>query len=295
MEQGAVTTIGMFDGVHKGHCYIIKKTVEIAQSKGLKSVVCTFDRHPLEIISPDHAPQLLTDTTTRVRLIYALGVDRVVVLSFDSNLRKLTARQFIKDILIDQLDTRILVIGHDHSFGSDRLKGIEAYRNICNSLGIEAVDVDCWGNEKICSSAIRNYMASGDIDSANRLLGYRYALTGKVVHGRHLGHTIGFPTANIKTDRLQAIPSRGVYAADITFDNDPTFHRAMVNIGVAPTVSDNGRMVIEAHILDFNNNIYDKTVTLHFIKRLRDEKHFDSLDDLAAQLADDEYQTRLVY
>ncbi len=292
MKKGYVTTVGMFDGVHLGHRSIISKTVELADQNDLSSLVITFDRHPLSVISPEHTPASLSTPKERVSLIKKLGVDKVVVLPFDQNLRRLTAEEFIKDILIDRYNTRILVIGHDHGFGSDRLRGIDNYIKIAHKTGIRIVEAPYWGHERVCSSAVREYLANGDIVGANRLLGRPYSVTGEVVSGKRIGHTIGFPTANLQISDSSAIPARGVYAALINDENNEFIGQAMVNIGVAPTVTDNGNLTIEAHILDYNGDLYGQCLSLQFINRLRDEQRFDSLDSLVNQLQKDLESTR---
>lgn len=287
MENGYVTTVGMFDGVHLGHRSIISQTIEIAKRQGLSSLVVTFDRHPLSVISPAAAPLSLSGVEERVKLISLLGVDKVVVLPFDESLRQMTASQFIKDVLIDRLDTRILVIGHDHGFGSDRVRGIEAFSKIGRENAIDVIEASYWGRERVCSSAVREYLAGSDISSANRLLGRPYSISGTVVKGRQIGRTIGFPTANILPPPNTALPGRGVYAALISDGTEKIDRPAMVNIGLAPTVTDEGRLTIEAHILDFKDDLYGHNLNLKFIARLRDEKRFDSLEQLKKQLGKD--------
>ena len=284
----------MFDGVHLGHQSIISETVEIARQNDMRSLVITFDRHPLSIVSPDSAPLCLTKVGERVSLISRLGADKVVVLPFDEALRQLTAKQFVKDVLIDRYDTRILVIGHDHGFGSDRMRGIENFTKIAEETGIRVIEAPYWGSERVCSSAIREYLADGNIKDANRLLGRPYSIKGEVVRGRQIGRTIGFPTANIHISENSALPARGVYAATVSNDNDQILRGAMVNVGVAPTVTDNNRLTLEVYIIDFDGDIYGRCLNINFLARLRDEKRFDSLDELSQQLKKDLESTRTV-
>ena len=260
----------------------------------MHSLVITFDRIPLSFVSPDSAPLCLTTADERVSLIRRLGVDKVIVLPFDEELRKLTAKQFIKDILVDRLDTRILVIGHDHGFGSDRVRGIENFRRIADEVGIKVIEAPYWGKERVCSSAVREFLTDGNIDGANRLLGRPYSIKGKVIKGRRIGRTIGFPTANIGITETAAVPRRGVYAAVVNVENDNIDRGAMVNIGVAPTVTDKGQLTLEAYILDFDGDLYDHNLNIKFITRLRDEKRFENLDELKKQLEKDLESTRTV-
>lgn len=285
-DMEAVATIGMFDGVHRGHQDLLSHLIDEARQHCLSSVVFTFDRHPLTRIRPELAPRLLTDVDEKVALIKAAGVDRVVVLDFDEEMRRMTAAEFIGEIA-RRHGVRRLVMGYDHSFGSDRLKTFEQYSEAAAAHGVTAVRcapyVDTVAGVTVSSSEVRHALDSGDISLANRLLGRSYRLNGTIVQGRRLGRELGFPTANLMTPAERLIPLSGVYGCRARVKGAGEY-RAAVNIGKNPTVSASNPLTIEAHLLGFEGDIYGSEMTLSFVERLRDERRFDDLASLQAQL-----------
>lgn len=292
----AIATIGFFDGVHKGHRYLFEQLHRYASEYDERPLIFTFLQHPRTVLAKlqgndDFCPQLLTTTDEREQLLGQYGD----VHFFDfAEVQPLTAAQFL-DYLADRWKVRRLLMGYNHRFGSDGLSD-EQYAAVAQRVGIRVLRAEpyCEGEQKPSSTAIRNLLAQGNIVEANRLLGYEYMLTGRVVHGRMIGRQIGFPTANIVPASDKLIPAPGVYKAVVS----GSFHQpsladsgipALVNIGTNPTVG-NTHQTIEVHIPDFSGDLYNQSITLHFTERLREERHFASLDELKAQIQKD-YET----
>lgn len=291
-RQGFIATVGMFDGVHLGHRSLLMELKDNALSRGLKTAVFTFDRHPSAIIDPEKTPPALTSVSERVELLRSVGIDDVEVLCFDEALRSLDARSFMT-LLRDRYGVKALLMGFNHSFGSDRLKDFDDYAAIGASLGVEVVRAREWSHEacacNICSSAIRQALLRGDVELATLMLGRPYSFKGVVAEGRRIGRTIGFPTANIETeDRPRLVPAPGVYAVDVKMPGG-VVRRGMLNIGVRPTVdhSPEPKQTIEVHVIDWSGDIYGKELNLSFISRLRGEMRFDSLEELRKRLESD--------
>lgn len=293
-----IATVGMFDGVHRGHRALLDRLHREARQRNMTATVFTFDRHPLALIAPDRAPSALMSLNDKVDALKNSGVDDVEVLHFDSRLRSLTARQFLR-MLHDDYGVGALLMGFNHRFGSDRLDDLREYEKIGDEIGIEIVRADELRDETmtdrtICSSSIREAIAEGDVTAAARMLGRPFSLQGKVVHGKQLGRTIGFPTANIEPSDPDLIaPLKGVYAVDVSLADGVT-RRGMLNIGVRPTVdsSTRPRPSVEVYIVDWNKDIYNQNIRIDFIKRLRDERRFPNLDSLRRQLILDLEETK---
>lgn len=275
-------TIGMFDGVHLGHQYLISQLKEHCD----EAVAVTFTNHPLWVIKGEREPRLLSTPAEKSGLLGALDVSPVL-LPFDEQLRHMTAEEFIRMLAREHGIDR-LVLGFNNCIGSDRRTA--AYDNaLCNATGVEIIRAtELPGDIKVNSSAIREMVAAGDVKHAAALLGRNYTLNGTVVHGKKLGRTIGFPTANIDVDSAdKLIPALGVYAAD-AITTDGRKYRAVVNIGRRPTVDNPAASVtIEAHLDGFTGSLYDQPLTLHFLDRLRGERKFAGLDELKAAIASD--------
>lgn len=297
METGErnIATIGMFDGVHLGHRWLIERLVAEGDKHGLQPIVVTFVQHPLTVIAPLKAPKSLMPVKDRVEQLMSCGVGDVVVMDFDETLQKLTAKQFI-GMLRDNYDVSAILMGFNHHFGSDRLSDFEEYRKAGESCGVEIIKCDEFSAiDGVSSSVIRQKLMSGDVESAAEMLGQRYAITGEVVHGKQLGRKLGFPTANIRpVDVGQLIPASGVYAVDVDLGYGVE-RRAMLNIGVRPTVDKmpDAPLSMEAHIIDWEGDLYGHELTVRFLKRLRGEQRFDSLDELKIQLSQDLTSARL--
>ncbi|MCM1310640.1 MAG: riboflavin biosynthesis protein RibF [Bacteroides sp.] len=271
--------IGTFDGVHRGHRFLLDRLKAEAKKRGLEPLAITFSAHPLAQICPEKQPPALSTLEERLRLI---GIS-TEVLDFDYQLRQMTARGFLA-MLRNRFDVSLFLLGFNNTIGSDRLGVRELAGKTVD--GVEILAVSEYPTLSVSSSAIRQALADGNITMANRMLGRPYSLTGTVVHGKQLGRTIGFPTANIAPPASMTIPVPGVYAARIGQ------HTAVVNIGRRPTVdAENAPISIEAHIVNFNGDLYGQTLTVEFIARLRDEKKFSSLDELEAAISNDITQT----
>lgn len=285
MVMGIIATIGFFDGVHRGHRFLFEQLRQIAQQRGLSPLVVTFRQHPREVLQSDYVPQLLTTLDERMSLLRS----SLNVQLFDfSEIKDLTAEQFMLR-LRDELDVRVLLMGYDHMFGSDRLRHTADYVRIGQRIGIEVVSIREFvdGEWHISSTEIRQALQNGNILVANELLGYSYSLTGMVVEGNRLGRTIGFPTANIRPDDPnKIIPKSGVYAGQITFTSSSTRHSAIINIGTNPTVG-NTEQTIEVHIPNIDADLYGQRLTISFTRYLREERKFDSLRALQEQIQTD--------
>lgn len=287
--NGCAAAVGTFDGVHLGHAAVLSTLREIAGEKGLDAKAITFDRHPLALIAPDRAPLAITTLKKKEELISHLGVSPVTMV-FDEELRATTAADWMA-MLHDDMGVTELVVGYDNTFGSDGVSlSIADYRAIGRESGINVTEAPFVAG--ISSSAIRKAIASGDIISANSMLGRHFVLPGIVVDGNRLGRTIGFPTANLLPEAGLVVPGNGVYAAVVTLP-DGERRPAMVNIGTRPTVRRGDNLTVEAHILGWKGDIYGMPLRLAFHGRLRDESRFNSIDALRRQLEKDALQAQL--
>ena len=284
----AVTT-GTFDGVHLGHKIIIERLIAAARTIGGESVLLTFYPHPRMVLFPDDDQiKMLNTPIEKENLLQASGIDHLVVIPFTKEFSRLSSLEFVRNILSNTLKAKRLVIGYDHHFGRNR-EGSFAHLLEFGSLygfqveEIPAQDID---HVAISSSKIRQALASGDLNTANSYLGYEYNITGKVIKGKQLGRTIGYPTANIEiNDSYKLIPAIGVYAVKIKYALN--IYNGMLSIGKNPTVTENGPLTIEVNIFDFDLEIYNKQITVYFYKKLRDEEKYDSINQLKSQLAID--------
>ena len=283
-----VAAVGVFDGVHRGHRHLFEAVRARADraGEGSRTLAVTFDRHPLHTIAPDRCPRMLTLPERRLELLGELPqVDDVVVLHFDDDLRRLTAAQFLERLhrLYGVTD---LVMGYDHSFGSDfRDPSPDHYALAGEQAGVMVTRATPYSldGKPVSSSRIRRALAEGDVESAYAMLGKPHRLEGNVVTGRQLGRTIGFPTANLDVPAELMLPRHGVYAGRCL--DRP----CLVNIGTAPTVTDSDRIAIEVHIPGFSGDLYGQPLSVDLTRHIRDERKFDSLDALTAQLNNDLY------
>ena len=292
MKIGKVATIGFFDGVHLGHNYLLEQLKSEAQQRNMQSVVVTFANHPRLFFDPNCGLKQLTLSDEKVTLLKQKGVDEVVMLQFDEHLSKLTSREFMQ-LLVDKHGVKLLLMGYDHRFGSDRGISFDAYIEYGRQLGLEVKRCDgfCESEVMVSSSKVRRALDLWDIPLANKLLGYKYFLKGGVVEGQKIGRQIGFPTANLEVDPLKLIPSDGVYVVDVEVEG--VEYRGVLNIGTRPTVSGDQRTV-EVHIIGFTGNLYGKEVELRFLKFLRHEQRFSSLEDLREQIRKDFNQANIL-
>ena len=284
-----VATVRFFDGVHAGHRFLLEELKSLAHERDLKSLIVTFSVHPRKTLNSDFQPELLTTLTEKLTQIETVGIDRCVVLDFTIEMAQLSAFEFLKTILKEQFNVKTLLVGHDHRFGRNRSDGFPEYKKYGEALGIEVLQARQYitdEDQQISSSVISHALLNGDVDGANRLLTYRYCITGEVVEGVKVGREIGFPTANLKLiDSDKLIPSRGVYAVIVYLDG--TKYPAMMNIGIRPTLNNGSNTSLEVHILDFDKNIYNQEITVEFVRKIRDEKKFNGLNELIEQLTKD--------
>jgi len=286
-----VVTIGTFDGVHLGHREVISELKRHSALSGGESVVFTFDPHPRIVIAPqEDSLRLLSTKSEKIRLMEGLGIDHLVIYPFTKAFSKLSYGEFVSEILVKGMNISSLVVGYDHRFGKGRQGDFNSLEMLSRSLNFKVeqlsqLEVE---NKVVSSTKIRQALEEGDISKANHFLGYRYALSGKVIEGNQLGRKIGFPTANIDTyDRHKLVPADGVYAVKIEIGSR-TF-KGMLNIGMRPTVNYNAdHKSIEVHIFNFDEDIYNLDLTLLFVEKIRNEQKFDGIDQLQDQLYKDQ-------
>lgn len=283
---GLVATIGVFDGVHRGHRLLFEQLQSLAYAEGLQPVIYTFRQHPLEVLR-GQSPAMLTTLEERVAMLQCFA--EVRLLDF-REVQHLTAEDFMHR-LHDEDGVQTLLMGYDHRFGSDRLTDFADYQRLAARVGLQVCHAtECLDEGlPISSSRIRHLIEQGRIEDANRLLGYPYAISGMVVHGNGIGSTLGFPTANISYSPSKLLPLSGVYSATVDIQGMSFLHekgRAVVNIGTNPTVG-NICISVEAHLLDFSGSLYDHTLTIHFQRFIRPERRFSSLAALTTQIRSD--------
>ena len=282
MRKGFALTIGFFDGVHQGHRYLLQQLEELAAANGLSAAAVTFDRHPRTVVQPNFVPSLLTTQEEKLDLLSKAFSGKIIVLPFTQELREMTAKEFMQNILREKLNAELLLMGYNHRFGHGG-GNPEDYVTWGHETGIKVCLAKALAGEKVSSSRIRNLISLGDVKKANNLLGYPYFLTGEVTEGKQIGRQIGFPTANLTLPEQKLMPACGVYAVWVTMP-DHSRRGGMLCIGHRPTVEQNGEISVEVHIFDFNGNLYGTSISIDFIEKLRDERHFDSLEELQKQL-----------
>lgn len=292
-----IAAVGMFDGVHLGHRFLLDYLALEARSRNLHPAAVTFSRHPLTVVRPDAAPPMLSPLEDRVRALASSGAEDVILISFTDDIRRLSAEEFMR-LLHKKFGVDALILGYNNRFGHGAPTDFATYRELGRKVGVEVIRAPQYTgtDAPVSSSLVRRELLEGDPAKAARLLGHPYALRGKVVHGQHVGRTLGYPTANIQPNHPSAlVPRTGVYAAYVTTP-DGVRRPAMLNIGRRPTVTDTGSteapLTIEAHIFDYVGYIYHEEVTVEFIAYLRPERRFPSPDKLRSQLATDASQAK---
>ena len=298
-----VATIGFFDGVHRGHRFLISQVCEQAKAERREAMVITFDRHPRQVLQDDYQPALLTTTDEKLQLLEETGIDTVAVLHFDRAIASLSARDFMEQVLLGRLNVRTLVTGYDNRFGRGRTENFNDYVRYGQELGIRVVQSEAFmlGGEHVSSSLVRSALLRGDVAHATRCLGRPYVLTGRVVSGHQEGRKLGFPTANVDVSASAClVPANGVYAVKVGIMADgphaassATFE-GMMNIGMRPTFSGH-RQTLEVYLFNFNGDIYGRELSVAFIRHIREEQRFDSADMLAAQLRRDEAEIKKLF
>ena len=285
-----VVTIGTFDGVHLGHQKILQSLLDEAQRMDGESVLLTFYPHPRMILYPEsHGMKLLQTQAEKMEKLAEFGLQNLIIYPFSFDFSRLTALEFVRDILVNKLHVRKIVIGYDHQFGKNREGNIQYLKDIADTYEFEVIEIPAQDIDevKISSTKIREALLKGDVKRAAVFLGQCYQLSGKVIRGRAMGRTIGYPTANIEVNSdLKLVPGIGVYAVEVYVEGKTL--RGMLNIGRRPTVVSTDNVNLEVHILDFQEDIYDKMITLRFIERVRDEQKFESVEALKQQLQKDE-------
>lgn len=289
-----VATIGTFDGVHHGHRAILSRLRILADELGGETAVLSFYPHPRMILHPeDHGVRLLTTPSEKAALLTASGVDHLVVYPFSKEFSRLTPQDYVRNLLVSGLRVHTVIIGHDHRFGRNREGDYATLHELAETFRfqVEEIPAHVVDSIQISSTKIRSALDEGRVAEAARLLGYSYSVTGVVEEGDGRGRAIGFPTANIAVDyAAKLIPAKGVYTVNVNVDGEN--FRGVLNIGVRPTVHVNDRLRIEAHLFDFEGNLYGKTLTVTFLERIRDEQRFASVQDLQTQIALDIQKAR---
>jgi len=289
-----VITMGVFDGVHPGHVALLMRTVVLAKATQKESAVLTFQPHPRVVLNQEPEKlRLLTSLEEKLKIISESGIDNVIVLPFTAELASLSAEKFIEEILVKELDISYLTVGYNHRFGKGGItfEDLELLARKYN-FGLSKISQVEKDNQAPSSTQIRNYLLNGDIKQANKMLGYRYIISGKVKEGNQIGRKLSYPTANLEIDDpMKQIPPNGVYACHVKTADD--LFEGMVNIGFRPTVNKNNKeRSIEVHILDFEGDIYSEKIELNLVDRMRDEIEFADTDELRKQLKKDKKNAR---
>jgi riboflavin kinase / FMN adenylyltransferase len=290
----AVVTSGTFDGVHLGHQTILSRVKEVSQSIGGESVILTFHPHPRMVIAGANDLKLLSTVDEKIERLEQIGIEHLVIIPFTREFSELSSEAFIRNVLVEKIGTKKLVIGYDHRFGKHREGGFEYLKENAHLYGFEVEEIPRQDIEHVTvsSSKIRQSLLSGDVNLAKEFLGQAYQLTGTVVKGKQLGRTIGYPTANVQVpEEYKLIPANGVYAVRVLYQGE--LYQGMLNIGTRPTVDGTYRTT-EVNIFEFDREIYGEKLTVLFEQKLREEVKFNGLDALKSQLALDKQQAQVV-
>ncbi len=290
-NQRSVVTIGSFDGVHLGHQAILNQVKAVAAELGLPSVVMTFEPQPQEFFSGERAPARLMRLREKVDALFEFGVDQVLCLQFNRELRNLTAAEFVRSVLVDGLGTRHLIVGDDFRFGCDRSGDFKMLSEMGETYDFavqdtETLEVD---GQRVSSTLVRQILEQGNFERASQLLGKPFTITGRVVYGQQLGRELGFPTANVQLNRYSA-PLSGVYAVLVNIDG--AVYQGAANVGLRPTVGDLLKPILEVHLLDFEADLYGRRIEVKFVTKIRDEEKFTSLGKLIESIQRDVKQIR---
>jgi riboflavin kinase/FMN adenylyltransferase len=296
--KDSVVTIGTFDGVHRGHQKIIKRLVTIADTEQLQALVLTFFPHPRMVVQKDSSIKLINTIDEKANLIQDLGVDHLVVKAFTKEFSRLTALEYVRDVLVNTLHVKHIIVGYDHHFGRNRTANIKDLKEYGAFYGFKVTEIDAQevGDVAVSSTKIRTALKEGAIKEANQFLGYPFMLNGTVVKGKGLGKTIQFPTANLKIEEpYKLIPKKGVYLVQALIEKELVY--GMLNIGTNPTVSSANTLSIEVFFFNFNKNLYDTELRIQLLDRIRDEIKFTDLEALKTQLERDQQtaQTKIAH
>lgn len=282
-----VVTLGMFDGAHIGHQSILKQLNTIAQNIDGESVLITFNPHPRMVLQPNCDLKFLNTLQEKEEILRQFELEHLIIQEFTKDFSQVTSVEFVKNLLVDKIKIDTLVIGYDHHFGKNREGNFEQLQVLSKEFGFNLIQLEAIEENDVAvsSTKIRNALNKGNIEYANKALNYNYPLSGKVVHGDKIGRTLGFPTANLEVDPNKLIPKDGVYAVDVFVDD--TKYLGLLSIGFRETVTNSREHRVEVNILKFDQDIYGKTIKLEFLGRLRDEKKFNSLDELISAMNQD--------
>lgn len=281
-------TLGMYDGVHIGHQSIIKKLIQIADEVDGESTLLTFEPHPRVVLSNENVDlQLLTPLDEKIKLLEKAGLQNLVLHPFTKEFSQLSSEEFVRDLLVKKMGVHTIIIGHDHHFGKNREGNFEQLQKLSKELDFNLIKIEEVKNNDllISSTQIRNALFEGNVGFAHKGLGRYYSLSGKIIHGDKLGRTLGFPTANLELPQYKLIPKDGVYFVKAHVNNQ--IYKGLLSIGNRPTVTNSNEKRVEVFILDFNEEIYGKTICVELIEFIRDDKKFDSLEDLIQQMNSD--------
>lgn len=296
-NTSTAVTIGTFDGVHLGHKAILDRLLRECAQAHLESVVLTFYPHPRMVLHPDdHGLQLLSTPEEKAKLLDQLGINHLMVYPFSEEFSRISAYDYVRNLLVNGLHAKKIIVGYDHRFGRNREGDFDTLSEWSDLLNYQTLEIPAEeiNNINISSTKIRNYLLEGDVEKAALYLGYNYQFTGTVIHGNKLGRTIDFPTANLKVNYdFKLLPANGVYAVMIETSDERV--PGVMNIGVRPTVEKSTTRHLEVHLLDFNNDLYGQDLTIEFVQRIRSEKKFGSIDELKAQILVDVETTRSLF
>jgi riboflavin kinase/FMN adenylyltransferase len=287
-NQQSVVTIGSFDGVHLGHQSILQQVIDRAESLNCRSVIMTFEPQPQEYFSAQKAPPRLMRLREKIEALLDFGVDLVVCMRFNEQLRCLTAEQFVSEILVEGVKTKHLIVGDDFRFGCDRKGDFKMLEAMGREQGFSVQDTQTLQvqSQRVSSTLVRELLQCSDFKSVADLLGRSFTISGKVTYGQQLGRKLGFPTANINLNRFRA-PLAGVYVVWVEIDGMSERFKGAANVGVRPTIGDKVKPILEVHLLDFDQQLYGQRITVEFVHKIRDEQQFTSLDNLADSIGED--------
>ena len=291
-EKPLALSLGMFDGVHLGHKSIIDELNLISSKKNLEPSILTFWPHPRLVFNPNEDLKLLNTIEEKTELFEKYGIKNLFLKNFDQDFRNLTGEEFVRKILVEKLNVKHLIVGYDHVFGKNKSGNFELLQKLSKELDFEVVQMEAMNihNDNISSTKIRNALFEGKIVEANEMLGYFYPVSGKVIHGKKIGRTIGFPTANIDTESIKLLPKKGAYIVDVFLKNQ--HYKGMLSIGTNPTIDAYGKLIhTEVYILDFADDIYDEQITVKFRDFLHDEIQFEGMEKLIERLDEDKKLT----
>lgn len=289
-EKPLALSLGMFDGVHLGHKSIIDELIKVSSKNNLETAILTFWPHPRFVFNPNEDLKLLNTLDEKTELMAQYDIQNLFLKEFDEEFRNLTGEEFVRQILVDKLNVKYLIIGYDHSFGKNKSGNFELLQKLSKELDFEVEQMEAINihENNISSTKIRNALLNGNILEANEMLGYSYSVSGTVVHGKKLGRTIGYPTANIETENLKLLPKKGAYIVEVFLKDQQ--YKGMLSIGTNPTV--NGKkLTVEVYILDFDGDIYEENITIKFRDFLHEEIKFEGLEKLIERLEEDKRLT----